>query len=215
MSVTKLDFAEPFFSVDYVVDEESYYVDKKSIVINLAEHAQSNIYIRKVPIYPLKSSVVENITIDNIKKAIVVKDFQRCDLNDYKTIKAIKSTWKSIYACSGLERHKGLPYYKSPKFITGGDDDHMEINFCFVAEPFAPSGPHKTHTRNFDEVHAQIAGYGKMRIFEENDYSTLYRELNLCPGTVHEKMYDENGDYPWHEYMSVTPCIYCPIELDR
>lgn len=43
----------------------------------------------------------------------------------------------------------------------------------------------------------------------------IRQELNMAPGTVHDKMYDSKGNYPWHEYKSVTPCVYCPIELDR
>lgn len=215
MSVQQLDFAEPFFSIDYIENEQDYFVEKKSIVINLAERTGRPLKVRTISVIPLKGTVAENVWIKNVDRAMVVKDYLRCDLNDIPTIQAIKKTWKSLYEMSGLERHKGLPYYKSPKFKTGEGSNHLELNFCFVSEPMAPSGPHLNHDRNFDEVHAQIRGYGKMRIFAENDVATFYEELNLAPGTVHDKMYDESGIYPWHDYQSVTPCVYCPIELDR
>ena len=91
----------------------------------------------------------------------------------------------------------------------------MELNFCFVSQGGVPSGPHMEHDRDFDEVHAQIAGCGMMRIYEYDNKERRHQELIMAPGTVHDKMYDSQGRYPWHEYMSVTPCIYCPIELDR
>ncbi|MDO4492389.1 MAG: hypothetical protein Q4C53_00730 [Clostridia bacterium] len=215
MPIQKLDFAEPFYSLDYVTNEPVYHAAGKCMIINLAEHEHENLYIKGVVTLPLKASVVKDVDAENVVRALIVKDIDKVDLNDIATIKKIKSTWKTLYEMSGMERHKGLPYYKSPKFRIGDGRDRMELNFCFVSEPFAPSGPHQTHDRNFDEVHAQIAGYGKMRVFETPDYDTFYKELPMSPGTVHDKMYAEDGSYPWHEYQSVTPCIYCPIELDR
>ena len=91
----------------------------------------------------------------------------------------------------------------------------MEINLCYVSEGMVPSGPHRDHDRDFDEVHAQIRGYGMMRIYDYEDKEHIHQELNMAPGTVHDKMYDSQGNYPWHEYKSVTPCVYCPIEIDR
>ena len=213
--VQALDFAEPFFSVDYIENEDSYFIEKKSMVVNLAERSQTVMYIKGIPILPLKGTIAENCTLEHIGQAFVVKDYERCDLNDIPTIQAIKKTWKTIYECSGIERHKGLPYYKSPKFKVGEGRNHIEINFCFVSEPLAPSGPHQGHDREFDEVHAQIRGFGKMQKFEKNDLSTYYGEYIMAPGIVHDKFYDETGYYPWHQYQSITPCVYCPIEIDR
>lgn len=215
MSVRQLDFAEPFFSVDYVEDESSYYAEPKSLVINLAERSGELLYVKKMPVLPLKAAIVAKVSLSNVVKALVVKDYLRCDLNDEATVRAIKAAWPSLFKMSGLPRHEGLPYYKSPKFCTGQGRDHLQLNFCFVAEPLSASRPHQGHDRDFDEVHAQIRGWGKMRIYEENDYDTYYQELNMVPGVVHDKMYDAEGKYPWHEYQSVTPCVYCPIELDR
>jgi hypothetical protein len=216
MSILQLDFAEPFFSIDYVEDEASCYVEKKSMVINLAEHEQKNILLDGERfILPLKAAVVQDMTIRNIPRAFIVKDFERCNLDDPKTVAEIKQSWKTLYEMSGIARHKGLPYYKSPKFCIGEGSRHMELNFCYVDQGMVPSGPHRDHDRDFDEVHAQIRGYGMMRVYDYNDNEHIHQELNMAPGTVHDKMYDSEGKYPWHEYKSVTPCVYCPIELDR
>ncbi|SHJ20361.1 hypothetical protein [Lutispora thermophila] len=213
--IEQLDFAEPFFSVDYVENEDEYWVEKNSIIINLAERSQTIMYIKGIPIMPLKGTIAKGVYVKNIGQALVVKDYERCDLNDIQTIQAIKRTWKSLYECSGLERHKGLPYYKSPKFKVGEGRNHIEVNFCFVSEPLAPSGLHQLHDRDFDEVHAQIRGFGMMQKFVENDPNTYFGEYIMAPGIVHDKFYDETGYYPWHQYQSITPCVYCPIEIDR
>ena len=213
--IRRLDFAEPFFTLDYVEGEKEYRVEENSLIINLAERAGTVMHINGAGVPPLKAAIAKGCLITDLTLALVVKDYERCRLDDIPTIQAIKRTWKSIYECSGMERHKGLPYYKSPKFITGEGRNHIELNFCFVSEPFAPSGPHQTHDRDFDEVHVQILGYGKMQKFTENDTSTYFGEYIMAPGIVHDKFYDANGDYPWHQYQSITPCVYCPIELDR
>lgn len=216
MSIVQLDFAEPFYSIDYVENEESYHVDKKSMVVNLAEREKENIELSGERfIVPLKAAMVQNMTVHHLVKAFIVRDVERTDLTDPETVARIKSTWKSLYEMSGIARHKGLPYYKSPKFRLGEGSEHLELNFCFVSEGMVPSGPHREHDRDFDEVHAQIAGYGMMRIYDYEDKVNIHQELNMAPGIVHDKMYDSQGKYPWHEYKSVTPCVYCPIELDR
>ena len=212
MTVQQLDFAEPFFQIDYVEDEASYDVTSKSLVLNLAERSQTIMYIKDIPIMPLKGTVAQDVQVTNIGRALIVKDYEHYSLDDEEFINAVKSTWRSIYECSGLERHKGLPYYKSPKVRVGGD---TELNFCLVTEPMVPSGPHNDHDRDFDEVHAQIRGFGCMQKFTENDPATFYQESNLAPGVIHEKFYNEKGEYPWHQYQSITRCVYMPIEIDR
>lgn len=211
MSVQKLDFGQPLFEIEYVEQEERYYVPTKSVVINLAERSGKSLRIKGVPLAPLKGTVVQGVWLEDVDRAVVVLDYERYDIDDPEVIAMIKGSWKSLYECSGIERHKGIPYYKSTKTRVGGD---TELNVCFT-EAMAPSGPHKDHDRDFDEVHAQIRGVGKMQIFEENDTSTFYQEFILAPGCVHDKIYDENGEYPWHQYHSVTRAVYMPIEIDR
>lgn len=216
MAVHSLSFAEPFFFIDYVTGESRYTVTEKSMVINLAEHEQHNILLTEGRvILPLKAAVVRDMALTGLTRALVIRDFERCDLSDPETDRALRHGWKTLYEMSGLPRHKGLPYYKSPKFCVDEGGQHIEVNLCYVSEGMVPSGPHRDHDRDFDEVHAQILGYGKMRIFEYDDSTRLHQELNMAPGVVHDKMYDAEGRYPWHEYQSVTPCVYCPIELDR
>ena len=72
MSILQLDFAEPFFSVDYVENEELYHVGKKSMVINLAEREQENILLDdERTIVPLKAAIVQDMTLRRLAKAFV------------------------------------------------------------------------------------------------------------------------------------------------
>ena len=108
MSILQLDFAEPFFSIDYVESEDSYHIGKKSMVINLAEHEHENIFLDgERTVVPLKAAMVQDMTIRNLVKAFVIRDVERTDLNDPATVAEIKKTWKSLYEMSGIARHKG------------------------------------------------------------------------------------------------------------
>ena len=42
---------------------------------------------------------------------------------------------------------------------------------------------------------------------------TQYLEEPMAPGTTHKPMFDERGNYPWHQYETITPAIFMAIEL--
>ena len=96
MTVQQLDFAEPFFQIDYVEDEASYDVTSRSLVFNLAERSQTIMYIKDIPIMPLKGTVAQDVQVTNIGRALIVKDYERYSLDDDEFINAVKSTWRSI-----------------------------------------------------------------------------------------------------------------------
>lgn len=209
MSIIKLDFAAPFFNVEYVENEDSYFIKEKSLVFNFSTEESENIYIKTIPVFPLKGTIVQNVAVSQIKKALVIKDYDKeAELPSFWA--SMKSTWPSLYDVSHFERHKGIPYYKSKQVTVSG----RRINFC-CTDPMAPSGKHQTHVPDFDEVHAQILGFGKMQKFTENRDETFYQEVIMAPGIVHDKFYDKDGNYPWHQYHSITRCVYMPIEIDR
>lgn len=209
MSVLKLNFAEPFFNVEYVEGEKEYFIKEKSLVFNFSRKEEELIYVKKLPVLPLKGTIVENVAVSDVASALIIKDYDR-HAADPTYWASIKATWPTLFAISGLERHRGIPYYKSPQVTVGG----RRINLCY-AEAMSPSGKHQTHVPDFDEVHAQILGFGKMQKFDTNEDITFYQEVIMAPGIVHDKFYDENGEYPWHQYCSITDCVYMPIEIDR
>ena len=211
MSIQVLTMAQPFFEIDYVEQEESYFVEKKSIVINLSREAEDNILVNRTKIPPLHSTIVEQTVVENIHRALVVKDYMKYDISDPEIQKMITSYWKSLYQWSGREAQKGIPYHKTEKIQLTED---TAVTVCYAAA-MSPSGPHKEHAVELDEVHAQIQGIGRVQMFRENDTNTLYQEYYLAPGNTHDMIFDENGVYPWHQYHSVTASIYIPIEVRR
>lgn len=208
MSVQRLDFASPFFDVSYVECEREFFIDKKSLVFNFSR--SESLFVKGIPVLPLKGTVVMNVAVNCLSRALVVWDYDRCAA-ERDFWRGMKAQWPSIYQVSGFERHRGIPYYKSKQVTVGGD---TRINFCY-AEPMSPSGRHQTHVPDFDEVHGQILGFGKMQKFTEDSDDTFYQEVIMAPGIIHDRFYDAEGRYPWHQYCSITDCVYMPIEIDR
>lgn len=205
MSIKTLQFCEPFYIIKAVQDEKEYKIGNKSIVVNLSE---TDIMVKNKPVNHLKSTIVANVAINNLQRAIIVEDYER---NTYhaKLFEDIKKKWPMVYDMTKQERHKGILLWRSSKERIFGN---TEINLFYIAANVS-TGPHKTHTPNFTEVHTQILGVGKMQKMEENDYNTLYQEVILAPGITHDPFYDEQIVYPWHQYQSVTEAIVMPIEI--
>jgi len=65
----------------------------------------------------------------------------------------------------------------------------------------------------FREVHTQVVGFGKMQQCRERDISTLYLEEPMAPGATHRPMYDADGNYPWHQFETITPSIFLAVEI--
>jgi hypothetical protein len=78
-------------------------------------------------------------------------------------------------------------------------------------------GLHKDHdfcpVPGFREVHTQIMGFGKMQQCTERDIATLYLEEPMAPGQTHRPMYDDEGNYPWHQFETITPSIFLAVEM--
>jgi hypothetical protein len=207
MSVRALDCVEPFFTVKYILGEKGYAVGKKSIVFNLA---QTGIGIRHQSLGFFKSTVVTNMTIQDIERCLVIEDFERNADHD-ALFAAIKEKWTLVYEATKVERHKGVQLWRSPKTRLG----NVEVNMCFAEGIPLNVGLHKTHwgDKPFREIHTQILGFGRMQQYSEQDLSTLYREDPMAPGCTHESMYDKDCLYPWHQYETTTKAIFMATEM--
>jgi hypothetical protein len=207
MSVRALDFAEPFFSVSYILDEQEYAIGAKSIVFNLSSQ---DIRIRQQSLGCFQSTVLTNVVITGVRRCLVVEDYERnagrLDLFD-----EIKAKWTLVYEATKLERHRGVQLWRSPKIRLG----NTEVNMCYADSIPLNVGLHKTHWGDlpFREVHTQILGFGKMQQCSEQDLRSLYREDAMAPGCTHQPMYDENCMYPWHQYETITRAIYMATEM--
>ena len=209
MSIEILDFVEPFFTVNYLVDEDSFRVEERCILINLSEHP---IRIENQKLGFLQSVVVTNIAVNEVKRGLIVERF--ADYQDEPALyEEVKKVWPLAYDIRKEERLKGVSHYISPKAILG----NVRLNMYHSGSVPLKVGLHRDHVHCGDvlvkEVHTQIVGLGKMQQCLEKDIDTLYLEEPMAPGATHKPMFDEHGNYPWHQYETITPAIFMAIEV--
>jgi hypothetical protein len=207
MSIKLLDFVEPFFSVNYLLNEKEYAIGKKSIVFNLSH---KDIQINGLGLGYFKSTVVTNFTITDIERCLIIEDYER-NSDQQALFEEIKKKWTLVYDATGVERHKGVRLWRSPKIKLG----NTEVNMCYADSIPLNVGLHQTHwgDKPFKEVHTQIVGYGTMQQYREKDLNTLFREELMAPGNTHLPMYNEDCVYPWHQYETITPAIFMATEM--
>ena len=203
MSLRKLQFSEPFYSINFIDNETQYKIDNTGIVINLSERG---ILVKDKTLNYLRSTIVRNVTLKNIQRALVIEDYEKSE-DHSKLFSEIQKQWPLMYEMTGLERYKGVPVRRSPNEKIG----NIEL-YLFYVGAMTNVGLHKQHS--YMEVHTQLLGYGKMQKFEENNYETLYQEEILAPGNTHEAFYNEENVYPWHQYQSISDAIYLYIIIE-
>lgn len=209
MSISLLDSIE-FYTAKYIEDEKELHVGSKSIVLNLDNRNGSDITFQSGCCHPFNSVVLKDVTIKNIKKALVIEDFEENDIMSPTFCDQIKSKWKSLWKYSHLERNRNIPLYKSPQLRVGGN---ITMNFCYADKGVA-SAIHRTHPIAIDEIHLQVAGVGKVQKLYTESPDSVYQEYVLSPGAVNEKLCDEKGVYPWHRYVSITNVMFVCVELE-
>lgn len=211
--IHQLAFAEPFFTVSYLVQEQTYPIKTKSIVINLSDNP---IAIIQQQLPALQSLIVTNCTMENIENAVVVENFERY-YTDYGSeealFKAVQQNWRLAYDVRKEERLKGVSHYMSPK----AKISNLQLSMYHSASVPLNVGLHKIHTHCGDfepkEIHTQLVGLGKMQQCKQKDINTLYIEEIMAPGTTHKPMFDKKITYPWHQYETITPSIFMAIEI--
>ena len=207
MSLTTLDYAAPFFPVTYVQGEEEYVVRGKSIVFNMSD---VDLFINGRPLGFFRSTVAANTVITHVERALIIEKFDAYPETE-ALFKQVKNAWTLAYDATHEERHKGVALWRSPKIKLG----NIAVNMCFAGSVPLNVGLHREHWGGppIKEVHVQIVGVGRMQQYYENDLKTLYREDPMAPGAAHPPMYDENIEYPWHQYETTTRAIFMAVEL--
>ena len=209
MTIQTLDIAEPFFTVRLISDEARLEIVGKAIVLNLADRA---IRIREQKLSSLQSVILKDTVIEVVDHAVIVERF--ADYPDEDALLAeVRQTWPSAFEVRGEERLRGIGHYMSPKIWVG------QYGFTMYHSATVPLnvGLHREHAfcpvPGFREVHTQIIGFGKMQQCRERNVETLYLEEPMAPGTTHRPMYDEQGNYPWHQFETTTPSIFMAVEM--
>ena len=209
MPVQTLEFAEPFFTVRILKQLESYQVEGRVILLNLAE---TPVRILDQTLASLQSVIVANAEIHDVDHAVVIERFGDYP-DDEKLFEKVKATWPSAFDIRQEERLRGVSHYMSPKVWVG------QFGFTMYHSGSVPLnvGLHRDHAfcpvPGFREVHTQVVGFGKMQQCREKDVSTLYLEEPMAPGVTHRPMYDDEGNYPWHQFETITPSIFMAVEM--
>ena len=208
MPVEAIEIGEPFFGIRFVTDEALVEIGDRSIVLNLGE---APIVLREQTLDPLRSVIVQNCEIANVEKAAIVERFEHAD--DTATMTAIREKWPSAFEMRGEERLRGVEHYMSPKIWI----DRIGLTIYHSASVPLNVGLHKDHpfcpVPGFREVHTQLMGIGKMQQCREKDINTLYLEEPMAPGVTHTPMFDEEGNYPWHQFETTTPSVFMAVEM--
>jgi len=208
MSIESLSISKPFFELKFIQNENSYIIKSPSILINLSN---VKISIKDQLLSKYHSLIVKNIKVTNIKKAVLVVLNNNED--DKKIMSQMRKKWPSAYEVRKEERLKGVHHYMSPKKWIG------QYGFTVYHSSSVPLnvGMHKDHPfcplPGFKEIHTQIIGFGKMQQFKAKNLKDLYIEEIMAPGVTHQPMFDKKGNYPWHQFETITPSVFLAIEM--
>ena len=209
MSITKIDIGEPFFSLELVEDEQRLPVLSKTIVVNLSVNP---ITIEKQRLAEFQSNYVMGTDLVNVDQAILIRNL-RPDLSEQELCDQVGEYWPSAYQVRKEERLRNVGHYMSPKQWVG----QQGFTFYYSATVPLNVGLHRDHSfcpvPGYREVHTQIVGLGKMQQCLSKDLSSLYFEELMAPGNTHRPMYNQNGEYPWHQYETITPSVFLAIEV--
>jgi hypothetical protein len=209
VTISTLSFAEPFFTVQYLENEQSYPICGKTIVLNIADLP---ILIEGQSLGSLQSLVVRDTAITHANRAVLIERFADYDSDD-ELFEQIKQNWPLAFDVRNEERLRGVSHYMSPKVHI----DNLGLSMYHSGSVPLNVGLHKYHpfcdVPGFREVHTQIIGFGKMQQCREQDINTLYLEEPMAPGATHKPMYNARGEYPWHQYETITPSVFMAVEL--
>ncbi len=209
MTIQTLDFAEPFFTVRLVRGETVFQVNGKSIILNLSE---TLVRVQDQTLGHLQSAIFANTRVEAVENAVIVERF--ADYPDEAVLfEKVRARWPSAFDVRGEERLRGVSHYMSPKVWIG----NLGLTMYHSGSVPLKVGLHRDHpfceVPGFREVHTQIVGFGKMQQCLEKDIETLYLEEPMAPGATHRPMYDEQGNYPWHQFETITPGIFMAVEM--
>ena len=209
MTIETLTIGDPFFAIRILKDEDCHPITGKTIVLNLAD---APLQVREQTLGALQSVILKDTEIHGVGHAVLIEGF--ADHGDEDALLArIRDTWPSAFEVRGEDRLRGVEHYMSPKVWVG------QFGFTLYHSASVPLnvGLHRDHAfcpvPGFREVHTQIVGFGKMQQCREKDVDTLYLEEPMAPGTTHRPMYDEKGNYPWHQFETITPSVFMAVEM--
>ena len=119
-----------------------------------------------------------------------------------------RNNWTPAYEIFPYEIFKDQDFYRSDQIEIKG----LKFNYWYCGENFA-CGIHRGH--EFFELHPQILGYGEMQKFKNKTEGSIYYREIVSPGETHSPFFSTDMIYPYHQYKSITKCIWLAIESDQ
>lgn len=160
---------------------------------------------------PLTSVIIQNAAPGRVARCLVIDRFDT-HADDAALMQDIRGRWPSAFDVRGEERLLGGEHYMSPKAWIG----RIGLTLYHSASVPLNVGLHKDHpfcpVPGFREVHTQIVGLGKMQQCREGSLETLYLEEVMASGVTHRPMFDADGNYPWHQFETITPSVFLAVE---
>ena len=209
MTVSARNIGRPFFDITLIENEATFVVSGSPIVLNLA---QTPLRVEQQQLSSLQSAIVRGAKLRDVNWAVAVDGFESFD-DEAAFCAEVRRTWPSAFDVRKEERLRGVEHYMSPKVRIG----ELGLSLYHSASVPLKVGLHRDHpfcpVPGFREVHTQLVGFGKMQQCRERDLSTMYLEEYLAPGATHRPMYDSEGNYPWHQFETITPSIFMAVEL--
>lgn len=208
MPVDPVTIGAPFFVMHHATDEAALPVAGRAIALNLGDEP---VGVAGQAIPPLCSAIVQNCEITGIRRCLLIEGFDGRD--DDTVMAGIRAAWPTAFEVRGEARLKGVAHFMSPKVRLG----QIALTLYHSASVPLNVGLHREHpfcpVPGFREVHTQIMGLGKMQQCRERDVSTLYMEEVMAPGHTHRPMFDARGNYPWHQFETITPSVLLAVEI--
>ena len=209
MSIEVVDIGEPFFTLRVLSGEAAHGIDGKTIVLNLSD---TPVRVREQSLGHLQSAILRDTEIRDVDHAVLIERFADHD-DEAALLRRIRETWPTAFDLRGEERLRGVEHYMSPKAWVG----QVGLTLYHSASVPLNVGLHRDHAfcpvPGFREVHTQIVGFGKMQQCRECNVDTLYLEEPMAPGMTHRPIYDAEGNYPWHQFETITPSVFLAVEM--
>ena len=224
-------FSDKYIKALWLKNADNYYLENRTIVVNLGEEKA---YVSAIPekyLLPRTSTILKEISIKSGDFLLLVEIVDSTNIGGI----VLDNNWHQLGELANFP--KDVPLWKSPQhevgvvafdpyFATGLTDypksKHIKRHQVKVNLWFSPAltnaAIHNKHaSRDFLEVHTQIYGSGRMQKFYSNNFNTLYEDVLMNPGNSHIPFasVDDAGNfiYPWHQYYADTDCIWMANEF--
>ncbi|MCZ8517819.1 hypothetical protein O9H85_37170 [Paenibacillus filicis] len=227
-SIRRLSFSDRHIDAVLIENVRDYYIQERTIVVN---PGMTDAIVGESPekaVKPLTSAILREVSIKSADKLVLLIVTDTTNIGNV----ILEPGWVAVREL--VPALKDTPLWRSPQDSIGTVDFDPYVITGQSSEPirrdtflvkvnvwFATSNSncaiHNQH--DFIEVHTQIYGYGRMQKFKEQDFATLYEDMQMSPGFTTpvpfcsiEQGTNSKYVYPWHQYYADTDCIWLAVE---